>query len=426
MALNPSLQLRQQQRLALTPEVRTRLGLLRMAPHELDEELARLASRNPFLVHTRSSSGSGGLPSGDGAQELVQAAQEPFQTSLLRQLHEMQLSDVIRAAAVYLVGELDETGLLDVDLDDLVRELALPSSVLVAGLSALQSCDPVGIGARSVGECLELQLRAKGVDAHAAQQIVANLSGFARKDWAGLRRALGADLATVRAHAEMLRELTPRPEIVRTEDVVQALRPDLRADFEANGRVRLVLVTSVQASVSLDEAMIARAEADGFAPELVREARAIRAALEMRGKTLQRIGDWIAAKQAAFFAAGLKALVPATRADLAADLGLHPSTIGRAIAGKAIDIEGRLWPISDLFSAALTGANGQVSAASVKKRITELVAGEESDAPLADDAITKLLHSEGVDISRRTVAKYRQGLHIPSSSVRRREARARS
>src|SRR5690606_14546353 len=126
----------------------------------------------------------------------------------------------------------------------------------------------------------------------------------------------------------------------------------------------------------LDQAMVHKAATEGFAPELLARARSLIAAVEQRGRTLERIGAWLAETQRGFFQSGIAGLVPATRQDLAASLGLHPSTVGRALSGKAIDVDGRLWPLGVFFSAALPGPDGVVSSRAVQRRIAELIAAE--------------------------------------------------
>lgn len=177
--------------------------------------------------------------------------------------------------------------------------------------------------------------------------------------------------------------------------------------------------------VALDTRLAERAKAERFEPELLTRARTLLAALDQRGRTLRRIGAWLVQNQTAFFFSGVAGLGPASRGAVAQELGLHPSTISRAVQGKAIDVDGRLWPLSVFFSPALAGSDGPVSARAVQKRIADLIAAEPGAQPLSDDAITGLLRAEGVDIARRTVAKYRQGLRIPSSSERRRIAASR-
>lgn len=428
MALNPRLELRAQQRIALTPELRARLHMLRLPPAELAEELAREAARNPFLLFDPGSAPAARATETPEAADLLQARAAPFQDDLRRQIDRMGLPPLIAAAALLLIAELRADGFLDVALEDLAEERGLSTELLDEGLAALQRCEPAGIAARSVAECLLLQLLDRGLPRPAAQATVEALPLFVRQDWKRVGAALGLDPAAVRERAALLRGLSPRPLTPEAEDTTPAapLIAELRLVRGAEGAVSVVPVEGrARPALRLDQAMVRRATTEGFAPDLLQRARALIAALDQRGRTLTRIGEWLAQKQAGFFARGSAGLVPASRQDLAADLGLHPSTVGRALAGKAIDIDGRLWPLSVFFSAALAGAEGPVAARAVQRRIAELVAAEPAGQPLSDDALAGLLREQGVDIARRTVAKYRQGLRIPPSSTRRRQAVSR-
>ncbi|WP_417601598.1 RNA polymerase sigma-54 factor [Pararhodobacter oceanensis] len=421
MSLTPRLDLQLKQRLALTPQLRTRLAVLRMSPLELAEEVAREAARNPFLLHSPPSAPA---PSDGMVAEQIAPALG-FHEDLRLQLSRQDLPPKTAAAADFLIGELRDDGFLDVTLAELSTELALPLALLEDGLRALQACEPAGIGARSLPECLHLQLRAKGLGEEDATQTLAHLDGFGRRDWPSLRKALSLPLPALKARAALLQSLTPRPVPETAAAPAQHLRADLRLERNSDGTLSILPERRAHPALHLDHAMVARASDDGFAPELLERARALIAALEQRGQTLSRIGDWLALNQARFFAEGPKGLTPCTRSDLAADLQLHPSTISRAVSGKAIDVDGRLWPLSVFFSSAIKGADGPVAAGAVKKRLAELIAGEPAGQPLSDESLVEKLNAEGVDIARRTVAKYRQGLRIPSSAVRRRLAKAR-
>lgn len=422
MGLTPRLELRIQQRLALTPGLRTRLAILRMTPLDLAEEVARIAAKNPFLVLDAPQRRS---ETPDLPEPQIIAGAGGFQEDLRRQLARMPLDRPTAALADFLVAELREDGLLDIDLDTLAEELSLPLAALEAALRVLQSCDPAGIAARSLAECLELQLIDKGLDPAEAAATVAQLPGFARRDWAALSVALNLDREALVARADLLRGLTPRPVPESPADMDAPLRPDLRLERHGNGVLAVVIDDTSRPRLYLDEALVRRAASDGFASALLSEARAVIEALDLRGRTLSRIGDWILLHQGLFFSDGPEALRPASRVALAAELGLHPSTVSRAVAGKAIDVDGRLWPLSVFFSAAVQGSAGPVAARAVQKRLADLIAAEATLRPLSDDSLVKKLRAEGIDIARRTVTKYRQGLRIPSSSARRRLAIAR-
>ncbi len=416
MTLAPKLELRLQQRLALTPEVRLRLSMLRMAPGDLDQALASEAAANPFLRHR---------PRPRlvlAAADVLAAAPPALHEDLRGQLAVMRLPGGVAALAQALVAELAEDGLLGVDLRAFAADQGVDLPLAEAALVALQACDPPGIGARDAAECLRLQLVDRGLTPDQAAATLAQLPALARQDWAAAGAALGLDPAGVQARAALLRGLSPRPVLAQTQ-AVQALEPDLRALRGADGTVQVVTDSRTVPRLTLDAAMIR--QAGTFGAEHLARAQAVMAALEQRQSTLARIGDWLARTQARFFDHGPGALVPATQLDLAAALGLHPSTISRALAGKAVDVDGRLWPLSVFFSRALATADGALSARAVQKRLAEMIRAEDPAQPLSDDAIAEKLRQQGVDIARRTVAKYRKGLRIPPSSTRRRLAAMR-
>lgn len=419
MALKARLELRQLQRLSLTPELRTRLSVLRMSSVELDEEMAREAAQNPFLLHDRSRGAVGTMP---GLDPGLVAPQTGFQEALRRQVAAMGLSAEDTALADFLIGELRDDGYLDADLDLLADELGIARQRFEAALRVLQGCEPAGIAARNLSECFVLQLVDKGHEPARARELVAQLPALARRDWAGVARALGTDHAGAREVATLLRGLSPRPVDDVSPTFAVPLRPDLRLERAADGTIAIRPDRAGRPALSLDVAMVQRAESQGFGAELLDRARALVEAVEKRGRTLDLIGDWLVQNQAGFFAKGIRGLRPASRTELAQAIGLHPSTVSRAVAAKAIDVDGRLWPLSVFFSSALGGAGGPISSRVVQHRIAQIIAGEPPGRPHSDEAVAGLLRAEGVDIARRTVAKYREGLRIPPTPVRRLQA----
>lgn len=415
--------LRQSQQLALLPVMRTALSVLRMSSLELAEEIEREAASNPFLQRDSPRepvTSQQFSPSGDQTSHEVS-----FHVSLGHQLAQMGLPPGVEAAAQILVGELREDGLLDVTLEELGVELGLDLALLESALAALQRCEPVGVGARDLAECLRLQLTDRGLSPDQAAETVTHIRMFAARDWTAIARILGLPQAEARRRADLIRTLSTRPVPALEPLQLTLTRADLILQRGANDTLSVALERDRLPAVRLDESLVSEATQSGFAPELLARARNLIAAIEQRGQTLRRIGEWLVENQAGFFAAGPAALEPATRAQLADGLGLHPSTISRAMAGKAIDVDGRLWPLSVFFSAAIRTKDGEISARCVQQRIAEMIAAEPPACPLSDKAVVEQLRTEGVDIARRTVTKYRQGLRIPSSAARRRQAAAR-
>jgi len=418
MTLGPRLQLLQRQRLALTPGLRQALEVLRLPAATLAERIEEEIGRNPLLVRSGASRTSGGA----FAPDLVVA--EP---GVLERLHAqiglMTLAAPVREAAEYLAGALRDDGYLDTSLVEAAAELRQPLAVVEAGLAALQGCDPPGVGARDLAECLALQLVDRGLDRKTADAAVRSMADFAAGRWGRLEAALGLSRDGLQAIAALFPDLLPHP-VSRSAAPAQVLRPDLVAR-RRNGVIVVEPARDALPRLRLDQALLARSGDDGFVAECRDRAMALIAALRQRESTLLRIGRHLAEVQAAFFSDGEAALHPLSRRQLAEALALHPATVGRAVAEKAIDVEGRLYPLSVFFSASLPGPDGDASATAVRRRIAALIAAEPAGKPLSDARLCDILRAEGVDIARRTVAKYREALRLPSSADRRRMFRAR-
>ncbi len=420
MSLSPKLGLRQRVGIGLAPSLRTSLNVLRMPLADLQAELARAAAENPYLVFRQ----HGPQDAGGGADFLVETPS--LVADLRRQIGLMPLAPEVRAVAEYLAGELREDGYLDTDLDEIAAEIGIPQALAEAGLAALQDCEPAGVGARSLSECLALQLVDRGVAADLAAQVVVHLEAFVAQDWRSLRCALGLARADLEAIGALLPQLVPHP-VVPSPAAASALLPDLRVTKAADGTLSVELTRLARPQLALDAALAAHTARDAPGAQFRARAEVLIAAIAARGATLLRLGAWIVTAQAEFFSLGPDHLRPLSRAAAAADLGVHPSTVGRAVAGKAIEAEGRVYPLSRFFAAPLPQAQGPaLSGFVVRRRIARLIADEPPGTPLSDAAIRAALAAEGVDIARRTVTKYRQWMRVPSSHQRRRQMRLRA
>ena len=428
MAVKPGLHVSQHQRLGLTPALRMSFSLLRLAGPDLTEAIEREAADNPFLVVEDVRRGS--RSSWDGADALELVAHEPSLVERLRhQIAALPVGREVSAMAEYLAGQLRDDGYLDGTTAEIAGVLGLSEALVIQGLEALQLCEPAGIGARDLGECLALQLADRGVEPGLARSVLAHLDLLAAGRLGTLATRLGIPAAQVARIAELLPELTPRP-IVDSAPLAPVLQPDLILEAQGGGGFRASLGQRPGDAVRIDTALLATAaasaDAGGFVASRRERAEALMRALAFRGETLLRIGNAIAVAQHRFFALGPDHLVPMSRAALATELGLHPSTVGRAVAGKAISVAGRLHPLAAFFSNALPAANDRsVAAFVVRRSIARVIAAEARGAPVTDDALCRRLRDEGVDIARRTVAKYRQQMRIPPAHQRRRGAAGR-
>ena len=410
MSVKPALGLKVQTRLALTPEMRQSLAILRMPAAELQELALREAEENPFLRL------KGAPVTFAGADALAGVVARPgVVEGLIHQLRQSALPPAVREVAEYLAGALREDGYLDGTLEDFAAELGLPEPLLAEGLAALHACEPAGIGARSLTECILLQLVDRGVPQPLATAVLPHLADLAAGRAAGVARRLGIAREEAQRIATLLRGIDPRP-LKPEADPLRVLRPDLVVEKAAEG-LRVSLARGLPV-LEVDRSLAG----SGFAADHRARAEALVAALRQRGLTLLAIGRALAVRQEAFFHGGVEALRPLTRAALAAELGLHPATLGRAVAGKGLETGGRIYPLAFFFSA----AGGRVeegeppAARAVGRRIARMILAESSEAPLSDAGIAARLAEEGVDIARRTVAKYREGMRIPSSRRRRR------
>jgi RNA polymerase sigma-54 factor len=404
------------QRLGLSGRVLGALAVLRLPAAELAEMLLAEAATNPFLR-------AGPPPARATATaldpELLGAAEPSWQLDLMRQLAQMPLSGAVLRLAARLVAELDERGWLDVPLAEIAARDGLDPAELEAALAAVQACDPAGVGARDLNECLTLQLVDLGLSRDEARATLAELPRFARRDRTGLMRALDLDAPALEARAALLRRLDPDPVGARAAPLPAPLVPDLVLVRNPTGPDRVELAAEHLPAVRLDSALAERAHAEGFGADLLARALELMRAVEGRGRTLQRVGEWLVRRQEAALRLGPGALRPASRTDCAAELGLHPSTVGRAAAGKALVADGRLWPLATLFSGPAGADREGPAARAAAHRIAALIAAEPADRPLSDGRLAERLSREGVDIARRTVAKYRNGLRIPPAHLRR-------
>ena len=393
--------------------MRISLDLLRLPSDLLAEELSREATDNPYLELR--------LPPTGGAYDFAVATvagHDSLMVSLATQIDQQKLSADVRHCALILITELRNDGYLDTCLEDVAQnhDLSLPD--LERGLRALQSCEPTGVGARTLEECLSLQLCEKGYTPARAQEIVARLDKFGDNRLRQLEADLGCSAIELTRIASDLHSLTPTP--VTEEPDLAALRPpEIAVVRSLDGKLDVTSNSGAMPQISLSDLPRASAES----PELralAERATLLTHALAARVATLLRIGRHIVAAQPNFFLKNAASLNPQTRAEAAEALGIHVSTLARALMGKALTFEGKSYALSQFFSRAVPTANGTISAYDVMGRIRRLIAAEDRTDPLADEAICTHLQKEGVDIARRTVAKYRKCMRVPSSSKRRR------
>ncbi len=343
----------------------------------------------------------------------------------------MELADPIdRVIGAYLVDLLDEAGYLAGDLAQAAETLGCPRERVEAVLARLQRLDPPGVFARSLAECLGLQLAERNRLDPAMQALLDHLDLLAQRNFPALIRVCGVDREDLSDMIAELRALDPKPALAFSHEVAQTVTPDILMRPQPGGgwivelnndTLPRVLVnhryhTAVSASVR------GKAEKDYIA-DCFASANWLVKSLHQRAMTILKVASEIVRQQDAFFTLGVQYLKPLILRDIADAIGMHESTVSRVTTSKFIATPRGVFELKYFFTAAIQGADGAAahSAEAVRFRIKALIDHEPVDAVLSDDRIVEILRGEGIDIARRTVAKYREALRIPSSVQRRRE-----
>ena len=363
---------------------------------------------------------------------MEQEPRDPGPGALARDLNEqLALSpgaSGLRGLCELIVASLDEEGYLMDSLHDIIA-LAPGQYTLAqarAALALIQSLDPPGVGARDLGECLRLQLRRLPEDAPgrglALRIARGQLPLLAAGSHAALARRLMAPQARIRQALERIRECNPRPGRMLAADPEQPLIPDLLLTRGGDGEWRVELNEEASLAPRLRVNAAYAGALGSEHPDLkaqLQEARWLLRALEMRRGTLLRVGAEIARRQSRWLTEGDEAMAPLTMRATAQALGVHETTVSRAVAGKYMQTPHGVVALRQFFSSALPGEDGPRSANAVRARIRHIIGGESPARPLSDQALVHQLAGEGVHVARRTVAKYREEMRIPPSNLRR-------
>jgi RNA polymerase sigma-54 factor len=338
-----------------------------------------------------------------------------------------------RLVAQYLIDTVDEAGYLHVDLGDIEAKLAAPPGMVERVLGVLQSFDPAGVCARSLAECLALQLKDQNRYDPQIGAVLDNLSLLATHNMAALRRAVGVDSDELAEMIAEIKQLNPKPGLKFGSVQVQPVVPDIivRASNDGSWLIELnsdtlprVLVNRVYYS---KVSKTARNEKDkGYLLECLQTANWLVKSLDQRARTILRVAEEIVRQQDAFFTHGVQYLRPMNLKTVADAISMHESTVSRVTSNKYIATPRGILELKYFFTSAIAASDGEGEAHSseaVRHRIKQLIDAEMATAILSDDMIVEKLKGDGVDIARRTVAKYREAMRIPSSVQRRRDKR---
>jgi RNA polymerase sigma-54 factor len=370
----------------------------------------------------------GGPAPGEGADFAETLGEEPaLRDHLLAQIGLMAAPAPVRAFAAVIVDELDEAGYLREDLAAVAARHGAGEAAAAAALALVQACDPAGVGARSLAECLALQLRERNRLDPAMQALLDNLPLLAEGRFDRLRALAGVGQEDMADMLAELRALDPRPGEAFRPLRIQTVVPDLLVRRSRHGGLTVELNSDAQPRVLVNAAFAAEvarggARARAFVSECRAGASWLVKTLEQRARTILKVGTEIVRRQETYFLMGVQGLRPMTLRDVADAVGLHESTVSRVTAGKYLACDRGVLELKFFFSQGLPAAGGgeALSATAIRDRIRRLIDAENPAEVLSDDTIVLALRREGIDVARRTVAKYRVGMHIPSSVQRRR------
>lgn len=468
--MRPALQLRQSQQLALTPQLQQSIRLLQLSTVEMNQEVARLLDENPLLEREEddgmqsyssadaaassgtaderaandepsqstedwgegSFSGSGTQDDDDDEPHSEMAAQLPsLREHLLEQVSLSQLDLRDQKLIGLLIDALDENGYLSQPLEEIVEllpeELDVTLDDLETALAQLQHLDEPGIGARNLGECLGLQLKALPEDLPgrevALKLVTQHLDLLAAHDFTKLKKLLRCDDNDLRTAQALIVQLDPKPGNKYESRAADHVVPDVIVErYKGNWRARLNPEAMPRLRVNQLYANILQQRGEKNAQQLagqLQEARWFIKNLQQRFDTILRVSQAIVERQHHFLEHGEIGMRPLVLREIAEELELHESTISRVTTQKFMRTPRGVYELKYFFSSGLaTESGGACSSTAIRALIKQLVGEEDPKKPLTDSRISEILAQQGILVARRTVAKYRESLHILPVNLR--------
>lgn len=432
-------------KLMMTQELRQAITILQYSGQELVDFIEEQALENPLIElqepnaekSTEISSSFSGMSYGtptyranedyDPFDFIKDDKQDHLKEDLLQQARYLKLDVVMYKRLEYMVLLLDDDGYLPENIViETAVQLTRPSEEIEEILSILQRLDPPGIGARNLKECLLLQIEQFHPEDELAQEIIAyHLPWVAEKNWQALAAELSVSVADVQDAVTLIQELQPKPGSVYNVEPPRFIRPDLTIrktedDYEVLLHDDFVPTIHLNRQYDAFLSKKTQNEASQYIHDKYKKMMWLVKSIEQRRLTLTRVTESIIRKQMKFLERGPHFLAPLTLKEVADELDIHESTVSRAARQKSVQTPHGLYEMKSFFTSKVRTAGGQgLSSTSAKLFIKDMVKHEDNGKPLSDQKIVETLKiTEGIALSRRTVAKYREELHIPSSSKR--------
>ena len=482
MALEQKLNLKLSQRLVMTPSLQQAIKLLQMSKLELEEVLNQEMVENPILEEEQEETPEAEAaerseapkePPAEAAKEAPgeppavkerdsfeeidfdsyfedyldsaynprqyeESEQVPLENTLSRpqglqeyltwQLSMSEASAEVREIATYLIGNIDEDGYLRVTRAE-TRDAGYGNAEAVEkALALVRGFDPLGICAFDLPDCLMLQIRALGIENPLIEKVVTeHWPEFLNRQFPPLCRSLGVAMSELQAVVEIIKNMEPKPGRKYSNERTIYVEPDVAVrkigdeyviQLNEDGLPKLRISSAYRRMLRGGNGAIGE-EAATYLKDKMRSAVWLIKSLDQRQRTIYKVADSIVRHQRAFLDHGIEHLRPLVLRDVANDIGMHESTVSRVVSNKYIHTPRGLFPMKYFFHSGIDSTTGNdVSSVSIKNKIARLIADEDTRRPHSDARIMQRLRAEGIQIARRTVAKYREELRIPSSSQR--------
>lgn len=448
MNFKNTLELNQSQKLILTTQLKQSLAILNMSRLEVEEEIRKESESNPLLEAERNDEGidwekyikhmesvnirqdKNDAPySSENAvdfENMIRSTSNLYDY-LIDELKYFKLTFEEKRICKYIIDSLDEDGYLRINDKEIYDALRVDASLFRRCLDIVQQLDPPGIGARNISECLILQLERRGISNNIVENIIMNdLELIGRNKLKDIAKKYKISIEKCKEAIEIIRHLDPKPGRACSNDKCVYVQPDVIVD-RIDGKYIVHTNEKDVYNIKINDFyrnMMTDKESDKEAKEFIKErlnsAATLIKNIESRKSTILRIAEAIIEEQQEFIQKGEKYIKPMKMKDIADKLEIHESTVSRGVNGKYMLTPFGLYEFKFFFNAALETDNSSegASSAGIKRDIKDIIDGENKKKPLSDDAISKMLKEKGVSVARRTVAKYREEMGIPSSSRR--------
>ena len=480
MALEQKLHLKLSQKLIMTPSLQQAIKLLQLSKLELQEVLNQELLENPLLEESAEEVKTEEVQAEEAKTENEQAAEAPpveakkedkdsfdeidydayfqdyieygynprgmgeeheefpIENTLTRppnlsdhltwQLSMSDASPRTKEIAQFIIGNIDEDGYLRASNDEIMSSGGYEREEVELAVSAVQSLDPIGVGARDLRECLLLQLRFLELDAPLVEVIIRDhWDEFMQRKFVALAKTLGIDMKTLEGIVELIKHLDPKPGRKYSNERAIYVEPDVYVHkvgdeyvivLNEDGMPKLRINSGYRSMLNSMDSK-SDGETVNYIKDKIRSAVWLIKSLDQRQRTIYKVAESIVKHQREFLEKGIDYLRPLVLRDVADDIQMHESTVSRVVSNKYMHTPRGLFLMKYFFHSGIDSDTGEdISSLTVKKKIQSYIENEDPRKPLSDSKIMKILNDEGINIARRTVAKYRDELNIPSSTDR--------